>query len=186
MNFPLLWRVFSLKVRQSDEIFITLAHSRLLVSVESTTFALLKYLMMDEIIGRETEIKQLSEYVDSDQPEFIAIYGRRRVGKTFLVTRLFQDRLAFDMTGVLNGDKADQMGSFMLSLKAAGYDGSKPKNWAEAFEILKVLLEKKLRQGRTIVFIDELPCLDTPRSGLVKALDLFWNGWGNRQNNLKL
>lgn len=142
--------------------------------------------MMDEIIGRETEIKQLSEYVDSDQPEFIAIYGRRRVGKTFLVTRLFQDRLAFDMTGVLNGDKADQMGSFMLSLKAAGYDGSKPKNWAEAFEILKVLLEKKLRQGRTIVFIDELPCLDTPRSGLVKALDLFWNGWGNRQNNLKL
>ena len=90
------------------------------------------------------------------------------------------------MTGVLEGDREDQISSFFLSLQKAGYDGAKPKNWIEAFEALKIVLAPAMVKGNAIIFIDELPCLDTPRSGLVKALDLFWNGWANRQKNIKL
>ena len=138
------------------------------------------------MIGREAERRLLEQYIESPRPEFIAIYGRRRVGKTYLITEIFRDRLTFDMTGVLEGDKDDQLSSFFLSLRKAGYDGEKPKNWLEAFEALKSILKQTSDNKKSIIFIDELPCLDTPRSGLVKALDLFWNGWANRQKNIKL
>lgn len=141
---------------------------------------------MSGLIGRNPEQRLLEQYIESPRSEFIAIYGRRRVGKTYLVTETFKDRLAFDMTGVLEGEKEDQMASFFLSLQKAGYGGGKPKTWIEAFEALKIVLEPVLAKGTAVIFIDELPCLDTPRSGLVKALDLFWNGWANRKNNVKL
>lgn len=141
---------------------------------------------MSGLIGRNLEQRLLEQYIESPRSEFIAIYGRRRVGKTYLVTETFKDRLAFDMTGVLEGEKEDQMASFFLSLQKSGYGGVKPKTWIEAFEALKIVLEPALAKGAAVIFIDELPCLDTPRSGLVKALDLFWNGWANRKDNVKL
>ena len=142
-----------------------------------------KYVDMNELIGRNAERKLLEQYIESPRSEFIAIYGRRRVGKTYLVTEIFKDRLAFDMTGVLEGDREDQMSSFF---QKAGYGGVRPKTWIEAFEALKTVLAPALAKGNAVIFIDELPCLDTPRSGLIKALDLFWNGWANRQKNIKL
>ena len=50
---------------------------------------------MDKLIGREKEIQLLTEFTSSDRPEFVAIYGRRRVGKTFLVNHLFHGKMAF-------------------------------------------------------------------------------------------
>lgn len=141
---------------------------------------------MSELIGRNIERGLLEQYIASPKSEFIAVYGRRRVGKTYLITETFKDRLSFDMTGVIEGDKEDQLASFYISLKNAGYDGKRPKTWIDAFEALKSVLTPVVNKGCAIIFIDELPCLDTPRSGLVKALDLFWNGWANRQNNIKL
>ena len=109
------------------------------------------------------------------------------MGKTFLVTETFGKQLDFDMTGVIDGNKDDQMVSFNLSLKESGYEGERVSNWYDAFEALKEVVRKKTsKNSPVIIFIDELPCLDTPRSGLVKALDLFWNGWANRQKNVKL
>ncbi len=72
---------------------------------------------MESIIGRELEIEQLQKYIGSRKAEFIAIYGRRRVGKTYLVRQLFQERLAFDMSGVINGSKEEQIGSFIQALR---------------------------------------------------------------------
>lgn len=142
---------------------------------------------MTQLIGRDEEQSLLKKYIDSDHSEFIAIYGRRRVGKTFLVTETFEKQLDFDMTGVIDGNKDDQMVSFNLSLKESGYEGERVSNWYDAFEALKEVVRKKAsKNSPVIIFIDELPCLDTPRSGLVKALDLFWNGWANRQKNVKL
>ena len=95
---------------------------------------------MSELIGRNAERELLERYIESPKSEFIAIYGRRRVGKTYLITETFKSRLAFDMTGVLEGDREDQISSFFLSLQKAGYEGEKPKNWIEAFEALKIVL----------------------------------------------
>lgn len=139
-----------------------------------------------ELIGRDKEKEMLERYLASNQPEFIAVYGRRRVGKTFLISETLKGRIDFDMTGVIDGSKEDQMASFIISLRASGYEGERPQNWYGAFEALKTIVEKRIKQKTIVIFIDELPCLDTPRSGLVKALDLFWNGWANRHANIKL
>ena len=89
---------------------------------------------MDKLIGREKEIKQLNDYVASDRPEFIAIYGRRRVGKTFLVNQLFGGKMAFSMTGVMEGTKDEQMEAFIDAMEEFGGELiEKPKTWMEAF-----------------------------------------------------
>lgn len=99
---------------------------------------------MDKLIGREREIKLLNDYVSSDRPEFIAIYGRRRVGKTYLVNQLFSGKLAFSMTGVLEGTKDEQMEAFIDGMEEfSGELISKPKTWMEAFRILKGYLKRK-------------------------------------------
>ena len=130
---------------------------------------------MDKLIGREKEIKQLNDYVASDRPEFVAIYGRRRVGKTFLVNQLFGGKMAFSMTGVMEGTKDEQMEAFIDAMEEFGGELiEKPKTWMEAFRILKAYLKKKvLLNERCIVFFDELPSMDTQRSGFVRALGYF-------------
>lgn len=143
---------------------------------------------MNKLIGREQEIRQLKEYTSSNRPELVAVYGRRRVGKTFLVNQLFARKLSFAMTGVLNGTKDEQMEAFIDAMQE--YSGElveKPKTWMEAFRILKAFLKKKVvLKQRCIVFFDELPSMDTQRSGFVRALGYFWNSWASLQDNLTL
>ena len=143
---------------------------------------------MDRLVGRELEIKQLRKYTSSERPEFVAIYGRRRVGKTFLVNHLFGGKMAFSMTGVLGGTKDDQMEAFVDAMQEySGKLPEKPHSWMEAFRLLKLYLKKKVGgRNRCIVFLDELPSMDTQRSGFVRALGYFWNNWASLQDNLTL
>ena len=142
---------------------------------------------MENIIGRQKEILEFERFYSSGKPEFIAIYGRRRVGKTYLINSLYDGRFAFSTTGIIEGTKSEELTAFHTSLKQYGYKGRKPRTWMSAFEALRELLDSKRIPGsRMVVFIDELPCLATPKSGLVKALDFFWNSWGCRQKELFL
>lgn len=147
---------------------------------------------MQQIIGRTKEIKLLEELYNSGQPEFVAVHGRRRVGKTFLVRELFANRLAFYHTGLspveLDDERTSvqqQIEAFYSSLSRYGYEGPMPKNWLQAFDALIALLEAKSRK-RLVVFIDEMPWMDTARSGFVTAFEHFWNGWGAGQTSLML
>ena len=140
---------------------------------------------MENIIGRQAEIRDFERWYSSGKPEFIAVYGRRRVGKTYLVNSLYAGQYTFSTTGIIDGNKNEELTAFHTSLKEYGYCGSKPRTWMSAFESLRTLLESKRVPGRRmVVFIDELPCLATPKSGLIKALDFFWNSWGCRQREL--
>ena len=139
--------------------------------------------MKQLIIGRKQEIKELEDLYNSGRPEFVVVYGRRRVGKTFLVRELFGDRFAFYHTGLSpveiepSGLKTQQLQAFHTSLVRYGDKHNViPDNWLEAFDRLTQLLEKK-KESRLIVFIDELPWMDTDRSGFITALEHFWNGW---------
>ena len=116
---------------------------------------------MDKIIGRDSELELLDKYNKSGKSEFVALYGRRRVGKTSLVRYYFKDKFDFYVTGVLEGTKADQEDAFYDALVKHGYAGDRPKNWKEALNALGTILEKKKRKKRCVVFIDELPCFDT-------------------------
>ena len=136
---------------------------------------------MDHIFGRQEEIAELRRSYDSGKPDFIAVYGRRRVGKTFLVDSQFSGEYAFSTSGIIGGTQEEELAAFTEDLRRCGYKGRKPRSWMNAFEALRGLLEQKLVPGkRLVVFIDELPCLATPKSSLVKAVDRFWNTWGSK------
>lgn len=143
--------------------------------------------MANEIVGRRKELELLEKYYNSGKAEFVALYGRRRVGKTFLIRQRFRNELAFDMTGVLEGSKSEQVMAFHSAMKASGYTGKKNSNWMDAFYALRELLAAKIESGkRCVIFIDELPCLDTPKAGFVNALGHFWNSWANWQPEIML
>ena len=140
-----------------------------------------------KIIGRKEEIRKLQTYYNSNRPEFVALYGRRRVGKTYLIEQMYGDTFAFYVTGIIEGKRNDQTTVFMNALKRAGYEGECFNTWYEAFNILKTTLEAKIVKGqRCIIFIDELPCFDTPRANFVKAFGEFWNDWGLKHPEVML
>jgi len=140
-----------------------------------------------EFIGRERELSLLREVEKNNRPEFVAIYGRRRVGKTFLVRNAFKGIFTFQMTGVANVSTKKQLINFWAAFNQ--YSDvileSPPDNWMEAFVRLRKLIEQKNADSK-IVFIDELPWFDTPRSGFISALEHFWNSFGSAQSDLKL
>jgi len=138
------------------------------------------------IIGRKAEQQLLKDYINSPRAEMIAVYGRRRVGKTYLIRNFFNDKFDFYMTGMYKMGMRDQLQMFADRLsKYAGHPVKRPKNWFRAFEMLRDYL-MHLPKRRWIVFIDELPWLDTPKSKFFSALEAFWNLWGSNQPQLKL
>lgn len=140
---------------------------------------------MEQLIGRREELNKLQTYYNSGKNEFVAVYGRRRVGKTFLIRSFFEDQFDFYTTGIIDGSKAVQIEAFNVSLVRYGHMGRKATNWIEAFGFLADLLEKRSKEKKRItVFIDELPCFDTPQAGFLQALDLFWNSRASWLSNI--
>ncbi|MBQ9251101.1 MAG: ATP-binding protein [Clostridia bacterium] len=138
------------------------------------------------IIGREKEREMLREAMRDDRSHFIAIYGRRRIGKTFLIRETFEDRFTFQHAGLSNRGKADQLFSFAASLKDVDYFIEKPlNNWLEAFECLKDVVRKS-SEKKKIIFIDELSWMDSRNSDLLAALEHFWNGWASARKDVVL
>ena len=145
------------------------------------------------IVGRKKEIEELERLYCSENSEFIAVYGRRRVGKTYLIKEVFNDRFAFWHTGLSPYDRdkkyllRDQLQTFFYSLQDYGLHGeSCPKSWLEAFRMLETLLERNGNGQRQVVFIDELPWMDTARSRFIPAFEHFWNGWASKRNDIML
>lgn len=138
------------------------------------------------IIGRKEEQSILNKAFYSEYSEFIAVYGRRRVGKTFLVRESFDYRFTFQHAGIYLGDKKTQLFAFAASLKDAGYDCKKsPGSWLEAFELLKDFLRSNIERKK-VIFIDELSWMDSQKSDLIMALEHFWNGWASSRRDIVL
>ena len=132
------------------------------------------------IVGRQHEQSALQQYVESQKPEFVAVYGRRRVGKTFLIKEYFKNSFSFYISGLANATKEEQLENFHAGLAFYGGMPYPPaKNWMEAFRQLIHLLSHKKKNGKKVVFIDELPWFDTPRSGFITGLEYFWNSWAS-------
>ena len=137
-------------------------------------------------IGREKEQRKLLQALNSDNSEFIAVYGRRRIGKTFLIRETYGKEIVFQHTGLVSGNMKRQLQGFCMSLMDAGVQGKcVAKDWYEAFHLLSQFLST-CRSGKKVVFLDELPWMDTPRSEFVSALDHFWNGWCSARHDIVL
>lgn len=141
---------------------------------------------MNRIIARHNEIALLERKYRSRKSEFIVVYGRRRIGKTFLVNQLFADRFTFSFVGSRNQKSEIQLQRFAEQLKA--YSGStyapSLATWEEAFSELRILIESKPPKERKVIFFDEMPWIDTPQSAFVEALEYFWNAWAAQRDDI--
>jgi len=145
---------------------------------------------MSEIIGRTEQKAVLKKTLESKEAELLAIYGRRRIGKTFLIREYFEGKgVFFELTGVLGGRASEQLWSFSEALMEAFNDKkrlSPPKNWREAFRLLLEKIQNISKDQKIILFFDELPWLATPRSSLLRALEYLWNRHLSRLKNVIL
>lgn len=138
-------------------------------------------------IGRNKEIARLNKYAQSNQAEFVAIYGRRRVGKTYLVNNVFKKQLSFSMTGIIGGNRDSQFQAFVKGMNLCGVSAKMPKSWFDAFSTLQQYLSSCIKEGEPcVIFIDELPCFDTRKSRFVEALGHFWNSWASLHPEIML
>ncbi|MCE2961701.1 MAG: AAA family ATPase [Chitinophagales bacterium] len=136
------------------------------------------------MVGRKNERDLLNSIVRESSPSLVAIYGRRRVGKTYLIREHFKNQFTFYHTGIANVSLEIQLDNFYNNLKNHyKFKLKNPENWFEAFELLQIVISKSKAKKR-IVFIDEMPWMDTPRSNFIQAFEYFWNAWASRQNHL--
>lgn len=142
---------------------------------------------MRSIVGRTEYLETFQELFQSGKSEFVAVYGRRRVGKTFLIRTAFEGRFTFQVTGLSNASMMQQITNFNLALRKAmpEHDYTEAKDWLSAFGQLITFLESKGKEKK-VVFIDELPWFDTPKSGFISALEHFWNSWASMRNDILL
>jgi len=144
------------------------------------------------MVGREKEVSELLERYDCNEAQFVAVYGRRRVGKTYLIDETFNGRITFRHAGISPVESGDepkgrpvkkQLQAFYYSLISQGMKKDHcPSDWLEAFFMLEMFLQKIDDGSRQLIFLDELPWMDTPKSGFITGLESFWNNWACHRN----
>lgn len=146
--------------------------------------------MDDILIGRKRELSILNSLLDSKRAEFMVMYGRRRVGKTYLIREHLKSHMVLDFSGAFEVEMDLQLDNFFseyLRCTQGKRETVPPPSWPDAFRYITSYLERlQSRKRKIVVFIDELPWLDTPRSGFLSSLEYFWNQHGSKMNNLLL
>lgn len=140
------------------------------------------------IIGRKKELEILDRVYTGNKSEFIILYGRRRVGKTFLVNQRFGEHFTFRMTALANATLGQQLLNFHVALMAAAPDltaGGVPATWFEAFQLV-IRLASESKHKRKVVFFDEMPWFDSYGSDFLQALEHFWNSWASLRSDVVL
>ncbi len=140
---------------------------------------------MSSIIGRKREIERLDRVMAEKEAQLVIIYGRRRVGKTYLINEYFEGRLDFKFTGAFDQSTSEQLRNFTMELNRLMDKGDHViKDWTEAFSLLRDYLESGSDSEKQIVFFDEMPWMDRQKSGFLSAFEWFWNSWGSARKNL--
>lgn len=138
------------------------------------------------LIGRNREIEELDRCLKSDQSEFVVVYGRRRVGKTFLVEEFFNRQYDFSFVGGHNLPVKKQLRNFAKAIKHYARLPKLPEfaDWSEAFDSLTGWIESQSSDHKKVIFFDEMPWIDTPKSDFVEEFENFWNGWAARRKDI--
>ena len=152
------------------------------------TFGAIKLKIM-EIAGRQKEIKILQSLFEERESSFLAVYGRRRIGKTYLVRQVYKEKLVFECTGLNEKDMSQQLENFWMMLNEAHPNEQAteiPKTWLQAFFQLRAYLNTFKSTEKKIIFLDEIPWFETPKSGFLAALGSFWNQYCTKRNDIIL
>ena len=141
------------------------------------------------LVGRKEEIEDLEYVYNSDSSEFVAMYGRRRIGKTYLIKTLFRDEICFELTGIKDASQAEQLEGFYEAIKKCSPEAAqnkKPRNWSKAFIQLQAYISSIKSKKKKVIFLDEVPWLASQKSNFLKALDHFWNSYASWEGNIML
>jgi len=138
------------------------------------------------LIGRKASKENLKSCMDATQSCLVAVYGRRRIGKTYLIRQYFAESTVFDITGLHNGTMSDQLLHFRNTLIKAGYRDAieVPKTWLSAFYMLENYVDTLKGRKKKVIFLDEMPWMDTPRSKFLMTFENFWNSYCTKRNDL--
>jgi uncharacterized protein len=142
-----------------------------------------------KIAGRQEEISLLQSLFDNDESSFAAVYGRRRIGKTYLIRQVYENDIVFECSGVLEENMEQQLENFWRSLNEAFPQTQlvlPPKTWIEAFFQLRAFIKPLKQDTKKVIFLDEIPWFETPRSGFLAALDGFWNQFCTKRTDIIL
>ena len=142
-----------------------------------------------ELLGRKSERQSLDHHWHSTNSKLVVVYGRRRVGKTFLIREHFKNRIFFEVSGLYDGNMDDQLSHFAATLAKHGYYQAglaTPKSWFAAFEMLGLFIDQQKGKKKKVIFIDELPWFDTPRSKFLMAFESFWNAYCSKRKDILL
>ena len=140
------------------------------------------------LVARSEELRLLNHAMEKKESQFIAIYGRRRVGKTYLVREAFEGKFFFTHTGFYNCPKEYQLNAFYNTLRKTGLSGDYhvPENWIEAFDLLERLLQQNPSDQKKVIFLDEISWMDTIQSDFISALEHFWNAYASARKDIVL
>ena len=146
-----------------------------------------KFSFMNKLIGRKKELETLKSLLNSNKSEFIAVYGRRRVGKTFLIRSAFNQQFAFQVSALANATLSQQLTNFHIALQKVypAIERSPTSDWFSAFQQLIAYIES-VKETPKVIFFDELPWFDTQASAFIQALEHFWNSWASARNDIIL
>ena len=142
-----------------------------------------------EIAGRQEEIALLQSLLEKGKSSFVAVYGRRRIGKTYLIRQVYKENIVFEYSGIQQGEMSQQLEGFWIALNEANPKGQlvpPPTTWLQAFLQLKNYLNTLTGDKKKVVFIDEIPWIETPRSGFLAAVDNFWNMYCTKRKDIIL
>jgi uncharacterized protein len=141
------------------------------------------------VAGRDIEINLLQEMLLTNQSEFVAMYGRRRIGKTYLIRQVYEKHIVFDVAGLHEENMEQQLENFYINLSEQLnilFTAGTPSTWLQAFSLLKKYIDSIKSRKKKVIFFDEISWFDTPRSGFLAALDNFWNMYCSKRNDIVL
>jgi hypothetical protein len=142
-----------------------------------------------KLVGRVEEAKLLKSLLDKNEAEFVAVYGRRRIGKTYLIRQVYADQIVFECSGLHQKDMGQQLENFWLTLaehNKLAKPTPPPKTWLQAFAQLRNYISSLPAGTKKVVFLDEISWFETPRSGFLAALDNFWNQFCTKREDIIL
>lgn len=125
---------------------------------------------MESFVGREKELEWLDRLFSTPGPATCAIYGRRRVGKTALLTHFCRNKHVFFFTAAQGATKEDTLRNFTETMGLfAGRDVERAETFSGALRVLRELIGDR----KTVMVIDEFPYLSQSVPGAASDLQTF-------------